>query len=210
MRERLAKIIGREAYKVEINTFHGFGNKLLNEYRFQLDDADSTTIDDITTAEIFDEIISKLSYENPWRKSSTGQSGLIRDLKEAIKNLKDAGISVEDFENILSKNEQLLNDICPIIEKNFEKINALGQKKADKEQRVQIFTETMTEVAIAMNYDNSKYRGFFEHIGETILRSMKETAEIAESKAITAWRNKWMEADANKKYILKEKSKHEK
>lgn len=146
MRERLRRIIGSEAYKVEINTFHGFGNKLLNQYKFQLDDAESGTIDDITSAEIFDKIIGKMSYENPWRKSSSGQSGLIRDLKEAIKNLKDAGISADDFEKILTKNEQILKKITPIIEETFEKIRPLGQSKNDKNLRVEFFQEMATKI----------------------------------------------------------------
>lgn len=210
MRERLRRIIGAEAYKVEINTFHGFGNKLLNEYKFQLDDADSGTIDDITSAEIFDKIIHDLPYDSIWRRSSTGTSGLIRDLKDAIKNLKDAGISADDFEKILQKNAEILEKITPIIEKNFEKINSLGQKKAEKEQRVEIFRETMGEIFIKLDNDFVKFRGFFEHIGETIIKSMKETLEIGDSKAVTAWRNKWMEADKNKNYTLKETEKMKK
>lgn len=204
MRERLRKIIGTDAYKVEINTFHGFGNKLLNEYKFQLDDAESGTIDDITAAEIFDEIIAKLSYENPWRKSAVGQSGLIRDLSGAIKNLKDAGISVEDFEKILQKNDEILAKISPIIEENFEKIAPLGQSKADKTLRVEIFQEMTTHIWTIIEPNRVKYRGLFENIGETIFRDIFATAEMAESKAVTAWRNKWMEADKNKKYHLKE------
>lgn len=210
MRERLRRIIGSEAYKVEINTFHGFGNKLLNRYKFQLDDAESGTIDDITTAEIFDKIIAKMSYENPWRKSSSGQSGLIRDLKEAIKNLKDAGISADDFEKILEKNDQILKQITPIIEETFAKITPLGQSKNDKNLRVEFFQEMATQIWTIIEPNREKFRGFFENIGETIFRDILETSQLAESKAVTAWRNKWMEVDKNKNYSLKENSKAEK
>ncbi len=207
MRERLRRIIGTDAYKVEINTFHGFGNKLLNEYKFQLDDADSGTIDDITAGEIFDKIIANLSYENPWRKSAFGQSGLIRDLKDAIKNLKDAGISVEDFEKILQKNEEILDKITPIIEASFEKITPLGQSKADKALRVEIFQEMTTQIWTIIEPNRQKYRGLFENIGETIFRDMYETSQMAESKEVTAWRKKWLEGDKNTGFSLKEKEK---
>lgn len=36
MRERLRKIIGQDAYKVAIHTFHTFGTEILNRFQYKL------------------------------------------------------------------------------------------------------------------------------------------------------------------------------
>lgn len=107
MRERLRKIIGQEAYKVAIHTFHTFGMEILNRYQYKLQDAgDLSPIDDISASKIFHEIISNLEWNNSWKKTSS-----LPSLRSAINDLKTAGITPDDFASIISQNEQILNDI---------------------------------------------------------------------------------------------------
>ena len=89
MRERLATMIGPDAYRVAIHTFHSFGNEILNRYRTffnELDDAN--TLDDITASKILDEILEKLPWNDPykpgWKASETISEilGRIADLKK--------------------------------------------------------------------------------------------------------------------------------
>lgn len=68
MRDRLARIIGSDAYKVAIHTFHSFGNEILNRYRHRVSDyAEATPIDDIEASRIFDEILTVLPWNDPYK-----------------------------------------------------------------------------------------------------------------------------------------------
>ena len=107
MRDRLRKIIGQDAYKVAIHTFHSFGSEILNRYKYKIQDSSELTpIDEISSSQIFHSIIEKLEWNDPWKSSSQ-----LFQLKNAIAKLKEAGISPIDFEAILKINEQILIDI---------------------------------------------------------------------------------------------------
>jgi DNA helicase-2/ATP-dependent DNA helicase PcrA len=68
MRERLATIIGQDAYKVAIHTFHSFGNEVLNRFRYLTKEYnDATPVDDIEASKILDEILMALPWDNPYR-----------------------------------------------------------------------------------------------------------------------------------------------
>ena len=97
MRERLVKIIGQDAYRVAIHTFHTFGLEILNRFRYKLEeDEELTPIDEIEASRIFDTLRNDIAWDHPWKKS--GRLSLMRD---TIRILKDAGISPEEFSIIL-------------------------------------------------------------------------------------------------------------
>ena len=58
MRERLASMIGQDAYRVAIHTFHSFGNEILARYRYKIEGfEESKTIDDVTASRLLDTIL---------------------------------------------------------------------------------------------------------------------------------------------------------
>ena len=97
MRERLVKIMGQDAYRVAIHTFHTFGLEILNRFRYKLEeDEELTPIDEIEASRIFDTLRTTLAWDHLWKKTS--RLPLMRD---TIRILKDAGISPEEFSMIL-------------------------------------------------------------------------------------------------------------
>ena len=66
MRERLAGLLGPEAYKIAIHTFHSFGSEVINhfgEYFYQ--GAHFRPADEFASYEILSEILEKLQHDNP-------------------------------------------------------------------------------------------------------------------------------------------------
>lgn len=107
MRERLRKIIGTDAYKVSIHTFHTFGLEIMNRFRYKLDaNEELIPIDPIESSRIFRETLDSLPWNHPWKHQSRLESATY-----AIRLLKESGITPEDFSHILDKNEQILNTI---------------------------------------------------------------------------------------------------
>lgn len=205
MRERLRNIIGADAYKVAIHTFHTFGMEILNRYQYKLqEDGELTPIDDITASRIFHSILSSLPWDHPWKKSS-----LLRTLRSAISDLKSAGITPEDFSAILSINEQILNDICPIIRNSFVTIQSLGRKKEDLLQKMELFAEMGTAIAHTLEQTPKAYK-FQDTLATTLLNSIHAVIDSGDSKELTKWKNTWLEKSSQRDFILKDVEKMKK
>jgi DNA helicase II / ATP-dependent DNA helicase PcrA len=204
MRDRLRRIIGQEAYKVGIHTFHSFGLEVLNRFRHRLqEDEDLTPIDDIESSRIFHEMIESLEWDHPWKRKSR-----LGTLKNTIGELKKAGISPEDFREMLDINDQILNHIRPIIEKSHSFLS-LGQKKEEKIEKVSAFIRFRDGLREALS-SSQRNHGLHETLAPVFLRSLDEVIESIEwesdTKPITAWKNTWLEK-YRETYRLKDEEK---
>ena len=120
MRQRLAGLIGRAAYRVAIHTFHSFGVEIINRYPEQFyGGASFLPADDITQMEVLEEIFSGLDYDNPLRSEHNGQFVYLPKVKKAIEHLKKAGLSPVEFKTILAENKRAAACAEPIIQKTF-------------------------------------------------------------------------------------------
>lgn len=192
MRERLASIIGADAYRVAIHTFHTFGLEILNRFRYKLEEEkELTPIDEIESSRIFETLRKDLPYDHPWKKSSR-----LSLLQDVIRMLKEAWISPSEFREILDINEQILNHIWSYIEKMGERIAALGQKKEEKIAKVSIFHEMYAEVKNLLASTRPSI-WLQETLGPVILRGLEEAVNALEhesdTKPITLWKNTWLE-----------------
>lgn len=99
MRQRLEKIIGKSAFKVKIHTFHSLGTEIINQnpeyFFFGLDYKPS---DDLGQISILQKILQKAELQNPLQgKDPEGNWMYLRDIKNAISDLKMSGMNPEDF-----------------------------------------------------------------------------------------------------------------
>ena len=68
MRDRLVGLIGREAYRVAVHTFHSFGVEIINRHPEHFyAGAAFLPADDITQIEILQDIFEELDHGNPLR-----------------------------------------------------------------------------------------------------------------------------------------------
>ncbi len=204
MRERLRSMIGQDAYRVAIHTFHSFGLEILNRFRHRLsEDEDLSPIDDIETSRIFHEMIADLPWDHLWKRKSR-----LITLKNTISDLKKAGISPADFREILSINDQILNHISPIIQKSTD-FFSLGQKKEEKIQKIKEFEKLRDEITKGVSkYSTTHW--LHETLGPVLMRSLDEAIDSIDwewdTKPLTAWKNEWLEK-YREKYRLKEEEK---
>lgn len=110
MRQRLLKVIGPSAYKVEISTFHSFANSIIQNFpeEFQnLISAESITEDE--QIGYIEKIIETedLKILRPWGD----QFFYVRDILSSISSLKKEGITPEKLEEGLKKQKQDLENV---------------------------------------------------------------------------------------------------
>lgn len=117
MRERLKSMIGKEALKVNVNTYHAFGQDILAQYKNfssnynrQMDEA----IDEVMQFKI----VKKLQAALPPRDILVGDK--VKDIISVISEAKAAGLNGEDLDKIANQNiedaEVLSKAISPLLQ----------------------------------------------------------------------------------------------
>lgn len=132
MRIRLASLIGGEAYRTAIHTFHNFCVEIIQKYpEYFYSGAFFSPADELTQIQILQEIFDKLPQRNPLRSEHPEQGFVfLRDSLKIIGYLKKAGILPEEFRKIIKNNQKILPEINSILEKAF--IDRLSNGSIDK------------------------------------------------------------------------------
>lgn len=119
MRERLVGLIGGDAYRVGIFTFHAFCNHIISRHPEHFwKAAHFQQANDITRAEIFEEIFTSLPHKHPLA-SFHPEKGFVylRDVTERIKHIKSYGYTADEYMDVLKelpKEYDAINDILTL------------------------------------------------------------------------------------------------
>ena len=105
MRDRLFDLIGPAAYKVCVKTFHSFAADIMNEYPDCFwGGARLSVVPDAVQLEIIQSILMKLPLENPLAKRFAGELTGTRDVLEALKLSKEAGLTPDKLQAVIAAN----------------------------------------------------------------------------------------------------------
>jgi len=188
MRQRLASFIGKDAYKVNIHTFHSFGQSLLKDYTEYTAGMDRIAIDDVFIAEIIGDIISTLPYNHILIPKGTDRSKLIGNIAKSINYLKQAGLTPAEYISILEQNQAEFDNIIPIIQE-FSNISFSGKK--DREEK--LIKIRMLAESIPVSNSHNYFETYGTRLQKSILEALEET-ELLENKytPLSQWRTKYL------------------
>ena len=120
MQERLAKIIGSQAYSVNIYTFHSFGSSIISQYPVKFFDRfgiDATAVDELSQFQIFNTIMKGLGRHDPLRLNMNEEGWIyLGAIKLCIQELKKGGLTPDDFRAIVLINQQILEQFQLVID----------------------------------------------------------------------------------------------
>jgi len=161
MRRRLSEFLGQEAYRVEISTFHGFGNRLIRDYPDYFPDiVGAVSITDIDQIGIVQKLIDTidLSKLRPFGDSYY----YLKDILHALDELKKQGVSPEQFSKIAADekevfyaNPDLYNTAGKYEGKMKGKYDA-GAKRVEKNlELVRVYEAYQAALRAAKQYDYS-------------------------------------------------------
>src|SRR3989338_6183050 len=136
MRQKLADIIGSVAYKVNINTFHGFANEIIKNYPEEFPriiGSNNTT--DIDQIKILEEIISsaKLKKLKPYGDPFYH----IRPIISEIRNLKRENVNPEKLAEIIKEQERNFSNVEDLYHKNGKYSGEIKGKYKDLEKSIE-------------------------------------------------------------------------
>lgn len=213
MRERLAKLIGQEAYRVAIHTFHSFSIDIIQKYpEFFYKGAIFTPVDPISKIAILEEIFEKLPYSNPLSSSHPEQGFVyLSDTANIIANLKKAGITEDELDAILAQNEiqaKRISDILsPIIEKRVSEsviaeLEAARIKilKEDAEAEASKESDDVSDTAANTTGMPSLYKAVALSLEEALIKR----AETEKNEPISKWKAKWFKNDDTNEKVFKD------
>ena len=205
MRQRLRQIIGEDAYKIAIHTFHSFGTEIINQHReYFFRGADAQPVDELTQYQIISGILEGLDWRNPLSAKNNGEFVYIKDLIRIISEFKQSGLTPSELRAIIEDNQSTIAEIAPDIQQVF---SAKISKKT-----IEMFAPIAEKIAnlAAKNPDdkNSKLPAsitpYANVLALSIVHATQEAIDENSTKPLTAWKNKWCEKNANGEFVLKD------
>lgn len=117
MRERLAKVIGAEGYNVSVHTFHSFALEVMRRFPdYFLDTLGFSAIDELTSYQTIEKILENLPPSFKLAHRSFAREKRADELTGKISELKKAGLSPEDANQLHRQNHQDLEDLNGLLE----------------------------------------------------------------------------------------------
>ena len=208
MTERLSKIIGSDAYKVAVNTFHSFGSEIISRWpQYFYNGALFRPADELATAEILREILVGLPHDNPLSATMNGELTYLHDVQRAIFDFRNAGLSPAETKQILQQNLKFAAAILPEFRKTFE--NRVGKETVSAAEDL-----LTTAEKLAKEFENFSFAPL-PNLADIFRKNLKQALdEVAENSGKTTslsnFKKAWATLDDSKNLILKDAKNSEK
>ena len=183
LRERLLKIIGRDAYKVSVSTFHGFSNEVIAIFPHLF--SHTQTLRQITDAERFlllEEIVNssdKLKVLRPLRKPNL----YVQEISQKIKTVKQEAISPNALKDLIGgtdeKQQDKLKELVVIYDGYNSELAARGWYD---------YEDTIRFVVDALK-DNDEVRAYFQERYQYMLVDEYQDTNNSQNQLIEALAN---------------------
>ncbi len=206
MRDRLIEIVGADAHKVNIHTYHAFGVTLLQQYQQynpqftrSLDDM----IDEVTQFKIVNDIINKLPNDDILRHHSNQITNL-GDIVQTIGEAKAACLTADDLMKIaecnLEETAKINAALTPILAKVVPRMpldKALAEVYEPAGAELAKFTSSTPIVKQIEREANTIARDLHDAIDEA------QNGEKPRLTPLTDWKRKYFELDGDGNHRLK-------
>ena len=197
MRERLKTTIGKDAMKVNIGTYHSFGQNILAQYGNYSPDYTrmiDSAVDEVTQFKIVKEIRDAL----PAKDILNGDK--VKDIIDTISAAKSAGLTPQDLSKVAKQNAEDSEVLSSVISPFLKEI-VPGKFRPSLDNAYAPIYE------ILQKYENAK--PILPGIERTIAgmsRALKEAILAAEAteriKTLTDWKDAYFEKDGKGGYRL--------
>jgi len=204
MRERLRDIIGPDAYKVAIHTFHSFGSEVINQNnQYFYHGAEFKPADEISSYELLRDIFDELDHGSPLAGKLDGEYTHLKDAVRAISELKQSGLTPDELRRVLDANDEVMNLAEPDLSNIFSsKIStsmlALLVPLAEK-----VASLARPELPAAIT-------PLHNILALSMAHAFDEAVSTGKTNAITRWRNEWLEKNTVGTFVFKDRKRSEK
>lgn len=204
MRDRLTSIIGPDAYKVAIHTFHSFGADIISHNpSFFYGGARFQPADELSSYEIIRGIFDELDHASLLATMNSGEYTYLRDAQKVISELKQNSIDNTELLSVLDANDETIQKanqlLLPIFATKPSRQTAhllLGVLEPLRNSTASVPVPAIQPLA-----------GPLTGSLEAAVNSALERQSTA---PVTAWRNSWMQKNSSGDFELKSRQRQEK
>lgn len=204
MRQRLTQIIGVNAYKVAIHTFHSFGTDIINHNgKFFYHGAHFRAADQLSCYQLLKGIFDELSHDNPLASKMNGEYTHLSDSLMTISELKKSGLTSDELRAILEANDRVINQAEPLLASVFA--GRLSRSSADLlsplAEQIHAYEEAFTLPGI---------NSLAKILTTSLEQAIDEARTTNSTKPLTAWKNTWMKKNDSGELVLKSRERQKK
>lgn len=204
MRERLVGILGKDAYKVAIHTFHSFGSEIINQYgEFFYQGAEFHPADELSRYEIVRSLFDTLGHSNVLNKKMNGEYVYVFEAITVISELKRSGLTSDELLEILDANDHT-------IEKVEQLLSPVFASKPSKAMIDQLATHIDTIRGSAARVNLPNITPLAQIVADSLSDAVETARESGKTTTITAWRNAWFKKDELGTFIMKSNERQKK
>lgn len=197
MRERLVGMIGKDAYKVAIYTFHSFGTEIIHqngEYFYH--GAHFRPADELSSYEILRAIFDELEYSNPLASKMNGEYTHLGDALQCISELKKSGLTSDELLVVLDANDHVIEKAGPHLADIFaDRISKTTGQKLEKS------IKTIESASVAV--DLPGIVPLARVMADSLSHALETSSADGSTKPLTAWRNTWMKKNEQGRFVFK-------
>lgn len=182
MRERLQKLIGEDAYRVQIFTFHSFASYIMGRFPEHFWEGSAFVLaDDIIRAEIFEHIFKSLPHDHVFSSFHPAEGFVyLRDVKERIKHIKNGGYTSKEYSVVT---EALL--------KEYEEVSALFKLWPEGRLSIKRLSEfTELRGALGARGDTTSLL-----LHKALMQALLEVEEINKTEPLADFKKKYLVSD---------------
>lgn len=203
MRERLIALTGGEAKGVMVKTFHSFAAELMNMYPDSFwNGAKLSTAPDTTQIEIIQDILGKLPLSNPLALRFAGNFTAGKDVKNALKYVKEAGLTPDKLKALVQANIAYIDTIeHDLVEILSPPLRAKG------------LAELAAKVHNLPEQGISDTLQPLQDLGKVIIESLdfaiQQDADTGKTTNTGKWKQRWVQNVEGQKAMHKERQRNE-
>ncbi len=206
MRQRLVSLMGQDAYKVSIHTFHSFGSEAINNNpSYFYHGAHFRAADELSSYEVLEPIFQQLPHGSPLASTMNGEFTALRDSQRAIAELKKAGLTPDELLKILDHNDAFIAFAEPILGGAFDLPRLTKKAVPALEAALQELHKFQPEPMPV-----SLWRPLADICRHEFERALEDVESSGSTQPLTAWRNRWLERSSSKQFVFKDRARTKK
>lgn len=201
MRERLVSIIGKDAYKVAIHTFHSFGSEIMAQNReYFYRGALFEPADDLKQYEILRGIFETLDHTNPLSSQMNGEYTHLSDTQKVISELKrGTALTSDELLAVIEQADASLDILERLLVPIFSERVGKTTARHLQEALVEVAAHAETVEPIYSTIPLARV------IRDSLTSMLEETETIHPTKPISAWKAAWFERNDQKQLVFKDR-----
>lgn len=201
MRERLSKLAGPEARKVQVRTFHSFAADIMNQYPdYFWSGARLSVAPDAVQEDIIQTILADLPQNNPLATFFAGKYTALPNIKEGLKLAKEAGLKPEELRDAINENIEYIDTIEQTLAEILSATLSI-KKLPELIEQIKELPEQPTK--------NKFLLPLSQVLQESLEAAVEQDLVIGKTTQTGKWKRRWIQTVQGNKAMFDERKRNE-